>query len=95
MEVRARSAAPAVLVTSDPFYPGWKATVDGQPSQVLRADYALRGVRLSAGEHLVRFEFRPGSFYLGAIVSALSLVVLVTILLKALIAGRRGLLLTH
>lgn len=95
MEVRARSASPSVLVTSDPFYPGWEATIDGQPAKLIRADYALRGVELPAGEHLVRFEFRPASFYYGAFISVLSLVGLVLIVLKALIAGRRGQLLTH
>jgi hypothetical protein len=95
MEVRTRSSAPSVLVTSDPFYPGWEASIDGQPARLFRADYALRGVVLPAGEHLVRFEFRPKSFYYGAIISLLSLAALFVIFFKGVIDGRRRQVLPH
>ena len=72
MEVETRANAPAFLITSDVFYPGWQATVDGAPARLLRADYALRGLPVPAGTHTVRFEFRPRSFYRGAFVSAAS-----------------------
>jgi uncharacterized membrane protein YfhO len=50
-----------VLVVSDAWYPGWSATVDGKPAPLLRADYALVGVALPAGRHVVelRFASRP------------------------------------
>ncbi|HEX8137153.1 MAG TPA: hypothetical protein VF544_06145 [Pyrinomonadaceae bacterium] len=76
MEVRTTSPAPAFLVTSDVFYPGWAATVDGAPVQLFQTDYALRGVWVPAGTHLVRFTYRPRSFYYGAGTSALSLLAL-------------------
>jgi hypothetical protein len=76
MEVETRANAPAFLVTSDVFYPGWQATIDGVPARVVRADYALRGLAVPAGTHAVRFEFRPRSFYEGAFVSAASLLLL-------------------
>lgn len=89
MEVRTSSAAPSILVSSDPYYPGWKVSVDGQSARLLRADYAIRGVELSAGQHLVRFEFRPRSYYYGAIISAIALLALVFIVSKALILTAR------
>lgn len=89
MEVRTRSSAPAVLVTSDPFYPGWEASIDGQPARLFRADYALRAVAVPAGEHLVRFEFRPRSFYYGAVISLISLAALAALFFKGLADGRR------
>jgi hypothetical protein len=97
MEVRTDAAAPSFLVTSDPYYPGWRATIDGQPARLLRADYALRGVMLPPGRHLVRFEFRPKSFYYGAAISAVSLLGLAAILARALLyhAGRRRSGLSH
>lgn len=76
MEVRTTSRVPAFLVTSDVFYPGWSASVDGHPASLVRADYALRGVAVPAGEHTVRFEFRPRSFYQGAAISAVTLLLL-------------------
>ena len=90
MEVRTSSRSGSFLVTSDTFYPGWQATVDGAPVRIVRANYALRGVAVSAGDHLVRFEFRPKSFYAGAAISALSLLLLGGILVFAFpkFAGR-------
>ena len=73
MVVRTTSSQPAFLLTADAFYPGWKATIDGQPTQLYRVDYAIRGVVIPAGEHLVLFEYRPRSFYVGAAISVLSL----------------------
>ncbi|HEY0082425.1 MAG TPA: YfhO family protein, partial [Pyrinomonadaceae bacterium] len=76
MEVETRASAPAFLVTSDVYYPGWEATVDGVPAPLFRADYALRGLPVPAGTHRVRFEFRPRSFERGLCVSAASLLLL-------------------
>jgi hypothetical protein len=76
MEVRVTTQAPAFLVTSDVYYPGWRVSIDGAPAHLYQTDYALRGVGVPTGTHLVRFEFRPVSFYRGAVVTALSLVLL-------------------
>ena len=76
MEVRTSSAAAAFLVTSDAFYPGWRASVDGQEATLYRADYAIRGVMLPPGEHTVSFDYNPRRFYPGAGLSVLSLLAL-------------------
>lgn len=77
MEVRTKANGPAFLVTSDMFYPGWHATVDGAPARLYQTDYVLRGVPVPGGTHVVRFEFSPHSFYYGVGLSALSLFLLV------------------
>ena len=77
LEVRVTTDAPAFLVTSDVFYPGWRATVDDTPAHLYQTDYALRGLSVPAGSHVVRFEFRPKSFYYGVIVSAFALLLLI------------------
>jgi hypothetical protein len=77
MEVRVETSAPAFLVTSDVLYPGWRATVDDAPAHLYQTDYALRGLVVPAGAHTVRFEFRPKSFYYGASVSALALLLFI------------------
>lgn len=64
------SAAPALVVLSDSFYPGWQATVDGAPAEILRADVALRAVCVPAGRHTVTMTFRPASLDAGALVTA-------------------------
>lgn len=47
-----------VLVLSEPWYPHWKAKVDGKDVPLLRVDYALRAVAVPAGKHEVTLEFR-------------------------------------
>jgi hypothetical protein len=63
---------PAFLIISEPYYPGWLATIDGQPAPLLRADFALRAVPVAAGQHTVDLTFRPLSFFIGAIISVVT-----------------------
>jgi hypothetical protein len=77
MEIRTTSAASSFLVTSDVFYPGWRATLDGAPVAIYQTDYALRGVVVPGGTHVVRFEFVPRSFYYGVGLTILMLIALV------------------
>ena len=73
--------APALLVLSETYYPGWQATLDGQPVPLLRADYVLRAVPVPAGEHTVELIFRPLTFTVGAIISAITIIALAVILI--------------
>ncbi|MFY0521669.1 YfhO family protein [Archangium gephyra] len=60
---------PAALVLNDAFYDGWSATLDGQPTPVLPANLAVRGVRVPAGTHRVSFTYRTPRLGLGALLS--------------------------
>jgi hypothetical protein len=74
------TAAPAVLVLSDSWFPGWEATLDGAPVPLLRADLAFRGVAVPAGRHRVVFRYFPGSVRLGLALSGLAVAVAVGLL---------------
>ncbi len=50
-----------VLVFSEIYYPGWTATVDGQPAELGRVDYVLRALRIEGGHHEVVLSFFPTS----------------------------------
>ena len=69
----------ALLVLTDVYYPGWKATVDGHSTPIRRVDYLLRGVMVPAGTHTVEFSYEPASWRAGWIVSGLALLVLIAI----------------
>lgn len=88
VEVLTDTTSSAFLVLSDMYYPGWKATIDGIPTHLFRADYILRGVMVPAGGHIVRFEYVPQSFYSGILISAASLLAILG-LLFFVIKGRR------
>jgi hypothetical protein len=64
----------SLLVLTDVHYPGWSATVDGEPVPIERVDYLLRGVLVPAGAHRVEFSYEPASFRAGWIISLLGLV---------------------
>lgn len=72
VDVRTKADDATLLVLSENHYPGWRAYLDGRPVGVLRVDYNLRGVHVPAGEHEVRFVYRPKSLMVGAAVSLLT-----------------------
>jgi hypothetical protein len=63
--VRAECSARCLLVLTDLFYPGWRASVDGREAPILRTNAIFRGVWLAAGRHQVVFRFEPASFRIG------------------------------
>jgi len=77
VELAVRTPVSGYLVLSDVYYPGWRATVDGVPAEVLRADYVFRAVLLPPGEHTVRMEFVPWTWRVGLAVSIVTWVGLV------------------
>ena len=53
-----KSEMPSVLLLNDRFDPGWNVLVDGKPAALLRCNFIMRGVYLTAGPHTVEFQFR-------------------------------------
>ncbi|MBR1732339.1 MAG: YfhO family protein [Alloprevotella sp.] len=50
-----------VAVLSEVYYPGWTATIDGQPAEIGRVNYILRALKVPAGAHAVTLEYRPAT----------------------------------
>ncbi len=47
-------------VFSEMYYPsGWDAFIDGKMEPHYKVDYALRGIKIPAGEHEIEFKFEP------------------------------------
>lgn len=77
-----------LLVVSESYHPGWKATIDGQKTDVVRANHAFLGVYVPPGEHRVDLHFGPESFRAGLYATLAASGILVALLVVA--AGRRG-----
>lgn len=75
--IRAVLDAPGYLVLADVWYPGWRASVDSEPAELLRANHAFRAVRLAAGEHTIEMTYRPTSVYVGGGITLTSVAVLI------------------
>jgi hypothetical protein len=83
--VKVGATAPAYLIVSDTFDPGWTATVDGAPAPIFPAYVTFRAVRVPAGSHEVVFVYVPAGFRLGLGLTVLGIV------LGVLAIGWRGL----
>ena len=73
-EVDLREAAVVHLVELN--FDGWEVTVDGINVEASQASGISRGVAVTAGQHVIRWRYRPQSFQWGAIVTLLSVAVL-------------------
>ena len=62
----------SILVLTDIFYPGWKASIDDEPSNILKANGLVRALSVPSGNHTIKFEYVPDTFVWGLIISILS-----------------------
>jgi hypothetical protein len=75
------TGAAGLLVLSEPYYPAWKAYVDGERVPLYRADYLLRAVPVPAGEHRVELRYESWTLRLGTAISLLTGLVLAAVVL--------------
>jgi hypothetical protein len=59
IEIEADSTNGGFVVLNDVWHPWWRATVDGTPVEILKANVLFRAVVVPAGRHVVRFTFHP------------------------------------
>ncbi len=71
---------PGFLVVADAWYPGWEASLDGVPGDILRANLLYRAIPLAEGTHEVTLTYRPESWRLGVIISLITMSVMLVIL---------------
>jgi hypothetical protein len=69
LAVRTSTASRAMLVIADSYGPGWRATLDGIPVEVLAVYGVVRGMAIPAGVHEVVFRYRPPGFGVGVALS--------------------------
>jgi hypothetical protein len=67
--VEAETPTEGILSVVLPYYPGWEATVDGQPSEILKAYGALAAVLVPSGNHTISFNYNPLSYRIGTFIS--------------------------
>jgi hypothetical protein len=64
------------VVLADAFAPGWRATVDGLPAEIRRANLLFRAVEVPHGRHVIEMAYAPMSLYAGAVMTLCGLLIL-------------------
>ncbi len=72
--VNCEAESDAVLVLAENFYPGWRATIDGEAAGIFPVYYTFRGVQIPRGAHVVEFRYEPASVTIGLSISVAALI---------------------
>ncbi len=66
VRIDAHMGCRGMVILSDTWFPGWRATVDGKSVPIEQAYTAVRGVTVDAGDHVIEMRYRPLSGMIGA-----------------------------
>src|SRR4051812_20718831 len=80
--IEAETRAPALLVLNDTNYPGWRPYLNGQPANMLTANFLFRGVLLPPGKSTVEFRYEPRSVRIGGGISFAALAMLALLVIR-------------
>lgn len=72
------------VVFSEIYYPGWTATIDGQPLELGRANYVLRTAYVPAGKHTIKMEYKPASITVTETAAYIAIILLLLGLIAAI-----------
>lgn len=71
MRLRAEGPWPGYLVLTDNAYPFWRASIDGEPAELLQGNYTFRALAITPGTHEIRLWIDHRRFRLGLRISGL------------------------
>jgi hypothetical protein len=89
VELDSRAPAGSALMVAENYYPGWTATIDGQPAAVHRADLSLMGVPLTAGATKMELRFSSASYERGKLITLIGIGLALLLIGAGAIAQRR------
>ncbi len=81
LKYEVETAKNGILLLSEIWYPAWKVTVDGKPTELLRANYCLRGVEVPEGNHTIEVLYDSSKFFTGMWISVGTLIFSIVVLL--------------
>jgi len=77
-------------VFSEMYYKeGWKAFIDGTETEILKTNYAIRGIEIPAGKHNVVFKFEPQVVKTGSLISLIASIILILIIAGSIFYYRK------
>lgn len=72
LEIEVETATEGLLVVADCYQPQIGVTLDGNETELFRANHAFRAVRVPAGRHSIVMQFSPNAFWQGLVVTMLA-----------------------
>ena len=90
IDLEAAVAINSMLVLGEKYYKGWRATVDGKPTEIHPVNHVLRGVYLTPGTHKVEFVFDPMPFKVGKYLTLASFALFALLLGSEFVVRRKG-----
>jgi len=85
----APAPAGSVLVVSENYFPGWRATADGHAAPVYRANYNLLGVPLPVGARSIELTFHDPAYSTGKLITIIALLVGALLLAGGILVDRQ------
>jgi len=67
---------PGLLVVSIPYYPDWHINLDGKEQQNIPINDLFMGLELSQGQHHIEFNIIPATYYVGIVISLITLIII-------------------
>jgi len=74
VDVTVTGPSPALLAVNQTWDDGWRATIDGRPSRLLRADISLSALVVPAGRHRIALTYRDPSLGISLGITLLGLI---------------------
>jgi hypothetical protein len=81
VRIDAESGGDGLLVVNDSFWPGWRATIDGNDVPIWRADFLVRAVPWPAGRHILEMRYEPEEVSIGLIITGAGIIALFAMLI--------------
>jgi hypothetical protein len=78
IRIEVTTSRPGVVVLSESSYPGWRATINGKPSNIIRLNYLFQGVEVDSGRQQIQFEYQPPFFRLYLLISLITFLVIMS-----------------
>lgn len=85
-----KSANEGVAVFSEIYFPwGWRAYIDGKPTELGRVNYILRAIKFPAGKHTIEMVFNPDSLRITVTIATVCILIIYILLaISAIIAAK-------
>jgi hypothetical protein len=72
VHLKAQMLCRGIVILTDSWFPGWRASVDGVPAPILEVDGGVRGIVVERGAHQIDMKYRPWSVFLGGAMGLLA-----------------------